>query len=106
MADQAASLYGSGSFQPGDLKVTMGTGSFVNVNSGRDPHASITGNSFRKRFNINQSTNNLSQLFFSGLYPLVGWRIGSELVYIVEGASNDTGSLIEWAKFIGIIFID
>ncbi|XP_033228077.1 putative glycerol kinase 5 isoform X2 [Belonocnema kinseyi] len=80
MADQAASLYGSGCFKPGDLKVTMGTGSFLNVNTGQEPHASVTG-----------------------LYPLVGWRLGSELVYVVEGASNDTGSLIEWAKFLGII---
>lgn len=80
MADQAASLFGSGCFQPGDLKVTMGTGSFIDVNTGTKPHASITG-----------------------LYPLVGWRTGNELVYVVEGASNDTGGLIEWAKTIGII---
>lgn len=80
MADQAASLFGSTSFQPGDMKVTMGTGTFVNVNTGSEPHASITG-----------------------LYPLVGWRIGTETVYVVEGASNDTGSLIDWAKSIGII---
>jgi putative glycerol kinase 5 len=45
MADQAASLFGSGCFEPGDLKLTMGTGSFINVNTGTEPHASITGNS-------------------------------------------------------------
>lgn len=44
MADQAASLFGSGCFKPGDLKITMGTGTFMNVNTGREPHASITGN--------------------------------------------------------------
>ncbi|XP_015516346.1 putative glycerol kinase 5 isoform X1 [Neodiprion lecontei] len=80
MADQAASLFGSTSFQPGDLKITLGTGTFVNVNTGTNPHASLTG-----------------------LYPLVGWRLGAETIYVVEGASNDTGSLIEWAKSIGII---
>ncbi|XP_043671784.1 putative glycerol kinase 5 [Vespula pensylvanica] len=79
MADQAASLFGSGCFQPGDMKITMGTGTFVNVNTGTEPHATITG-----------------------LYPLVGWRMGSELVYIVEGASNDTGILMEWAKALEI----
>ncbi|KAK2576501.1 hypothetical protein KPH14_005824 [Odynerus spinipes] len=79
MADQAASLFGAGCFQPGDMKITMGTGTFVDVNTGTEPHASVTG-----------------------LYPLVGWRIGSELVYVVEGASNDTGALIEWAKALGI----
>ncbi|XP_023288385.1 putative glycerol kinase 5 [Orussus abietinus] len=80
MADQAASLFGSCCFHPGDLKITMGTGSFINVNTGNEPHASV-----------------------SGLYPLVGWRIGSELVYVAEGASNDTGTLIEWAKYLGIV---
>lgn len=44
MADQAASLFGSGCFKPGDLKVTMGTGTFLNVNTGREPHASVAGN--------------------------------------------------------------
>ncbi|KAJ8670409.1 hypothetical protein QAD02_001668 [Eretmocerus hayati] len=80
MADQAASLFGSGCFKPGEIKLTMGTGSFFNVNTGSQPHASITG-----------------------LYPLVGWRYGSELVYVVEGSSNDTGTIIEWTKSLDLI---
>ncbi|XP_034935430.1 putative glycerol kinase 5 isoform X2 [Chelonus insularis] len=80
MADQAASLFGSGCFDVGDLKITMGTGTFLNVNTGSEPHASV-----------------------AGLYPLVAWKIGSELVYMAEGASNDTGSIIEWAKCSGMI---
>ncbi|XP_053996644.1 putative glycerol kinase 5 isoform X1 [Hylaeus anthracinus] len=80
MADQCASLFGSGCTEPGDLKITMGTGTFLNVNTGTKAHASITG-----------------------LYPVIGWRIRDELVYVVEGASNDTGVLVEWAKKIGII---
>jgi len=44
MADQAASLFGSGCFKPGDLKITMGTGTFINVNTGQEPHASVAGN--------------------------------------------------------------
>ncbi|XP_003426922.1 putative glycerol kinase 5 [Nasonia vitripennis] len=80
MADQSASLLASGCFKPGDLKLTMGTGSFINVNTGDEPHASV-----------------------SGLYPLVAWRLGTELVYVTEGSSNDTGTIIEWAKFSGII---
>lgn len=43
MADQAAAAFGSGCFEPGNLKVTMGTGSFVSVNTGKQPHASVTG---------------------------------------------------------------
>ncbi|GAB1866198.1 Putative glycerol kinase 5 [Camponotus japonicus] len=80
MADQAASLFSSGCFKPGDLKVTMGTGTFLNVNTGREPHASV-----------------------AGLYPVVGWRIGEELIYVAEGSSSDTGILIEWVKSIGIV---
>jgi putative glycerol kinase 5 len=33
----------------------------------------------------------------SGLYPLVGWRVGDDLAYVAEGASNDNGTLINWA---------
>ncbi|KAK0177978.1 hypothetical protein PV328_001971 [Microctonus aethiopoides] len=80
MADQAASLFGSGCFQVGDVKVTMGTGTFLDVNTGTQPHASATG-----------------------LYPLVAWKIGDELVYMVEGSSNDNGTLVEWTKSLGII---
>lgn len=43
MADQSASLFGSGCMQPGDLKITLGTGTFMNVNSGRKLHASVAG---------------------------------------------------------------
>ncbi|XP_011150642.1 putative glycerol kinase 5 isoform X2 [Harpegnathos saltator] len=80
IADQAASLFGSKCFYPGDLKITMGTGTFVNVNTGQEAHASI-----------------------KGLYPVVGWRIKNELIYIVEGSSSDTGILVEWAKEIGLV---
>jgi hypothetical protein len=30
--------------------------------------------------------------------PLVGWRLGDELVYLAEGADHDTSSLIQWAQ--------
>ncbi|XP_032681954.1 putative glycerol kinase 5 isoform X2 [Odontomachus brunneus] len=80
VADQSGSLFGSGCFYPGDLKITMGTGTFVNVNTGSQPHASV-----------------------KGLYPVVGWRIKNELVYLVEGASYDTGILVEWAREIGLV---
>ncbi|XP_068975832.1 glycerol kinase 5 isoform X1 [Bombus flavifrons] len=80
MADQSASLFGSGCMQPGDLKITLGTGTFMNVNSGRKLHTSV-----------------------AGLYPVIGWQIGDELVYMIEGAWNDTGTIVEWAKNIGII---
>nr|CAD7194093.1 unnamed protein product [Timema douglasi] len=80
MADQAASLFGLCCFQEGDVKVTMGTGTFINLNTGKTPHASV-----------------------AGLYPLVGWRYKDEIVYVAEGASNDTGSLVKWAQQVGFV---
>jgi hypothetical protein len=43
VADQAASLFGSCCFEEGDVKVTMGTGTFLNVNTGYKPQASVAG---------------------------------------------------------------
>ncbi|PNF42202.1 putative glycerol kinase 5 [Cryptotermes secundus] len=79
VADQAASLFGSCCFEEGDVKVTMGTGTFLNVNTGYKPQASV-----------------------AGLYPQIGWRVVDEIVFIMEGASHDTGSLINWAQQIGL----
>ncbi|XP_026320540.1 putative glycerol kinase 5 [Hyposmocoma kahamanoa] len=75
MADQTASMWGSCCFDVGDIKLTMGTGTFFNINTGTLPHASI-----------------------SGLYPVVGWRLDKELVFVAEGANNDTASIIKWAQ--------
>lgn len=78
-------MWGSCCFQKGDVKITLGTGSFLNVNTGSDCHASI-----------------------HGLYPLVAWQWRNniaketETVYCVEGASNDTGSIIQWAIDFGL----
>ncbi|XP_059060800.1 putative glycerol kinase 5 [Achroia grisella] len=79
MADQTASMWGSCCFDVGDVKLTMGTGTFFNINTGTSPHASV-----------------------SGLYPIVGWRLGEELIYSAEGANNDTASIIKWAQALGL----
>ncbi|XP_039759512.1 putative glycerol kinase 5 [Pararge aegeria] len=79
IADQTASMWGSCCFNVGDIKLTMGTGTFFNINTGRSPHASA-----------------------SGLYPVVGWRLGDEIVFSAEGANNDTASIIKWAQNIGL----
>ena len=43
MADQSASMFGLGCFQQGQIKMSLGTGSFLDVNTGRDVHASMKG---------------------------------------------------------------
>ncbi|XP_043558724.1 putative glycerol kinase 5 isoform X3 [Chiloscyllium plagiosum] len=78
-ADQQAAMFGECCFETGDVKLTMGTGTFMSINTGTKPHASVTG-----------------------LYPLVGWKIGSEIIYIAEGNASDTGKVIQWAQQLGL----
>uniref|UniRef100_A0A3Q3X6F1 Glycerol kinase 5 n=1 Tax=Mola mola TaxID=94237 RepID=A0A3Q3X6F1_MOLML len=75
MADQQAAMFGECCFDIGDVKITMGTGTFMDINTGSKPHTSV-----------------------AGLYPLVGWKIGSEVVYLAEGNAADTGTAIKWAQ--------
>lgn len=79
VADQQSAMFGDCCFSVGDVKCTMGSGTFIDLNTGDIPHASI-----------------------AGLYPLVGWKIGSELVYIAEGVAADTGRVLEWAQNLNI----
>ncbi|KAM8839719.1 glycerol kinase 5 [Synchiropus picturatus] len=75
MADQQAAMFGECCYDVGDVKITMGTGTFMDINTGCKPHTSM-----------------------AGLYPIVGWKIGSEVVYLAEGNSADTGTAIKWAQ--------
>ncbi|XP_075876919.1 glycerol kinase 5 isoform X1 [Nelusetta ayraudi] len=75
VADQQAAMFGECLFNTGDVKITMGTGTFMNINTGSKPHTSL-----------------------AGLYPVVGWKIGSEVVYLAEGNAADTGTAIKWAQ--------
>lgn len=43
MADQQASLYGCGCWSKGDIKISLGTGTFVDMNTENNPHASMNG---------------------------------------------------------------
>lgn len=80
VGDQQAAVFGECCFDEGDVKATLGTGSFLDVNTGNSPHAS-----------------------FRGVYPLVGWRLkNSDATYLAEGGSSDTGTLVLWAKTIGL----
>ncbi|XP_059164187.1 putative glycerol kinase 5 isoform X2 [Physella acuta] len=80
VADQQGAMFGQCCFDVGDVKCTMGTGTFLDLNTGSKPHASV-----------------------GGLYPLVGWKIGSELVFIAEGQCADTGNILDWAKSIDLL---
>lgn len=49
VSDQGASLFGSFCFQPGQVRLSMGTGSFLSLNTGSQVYASISG-AFQQRF--------------------------------------------------------
>lgn len=38
-----------------------------------------------------------------GLYPLIGWRVDGKTTFFAEGNSNDSSTIMEWAKRIGLL---
>uniref|UniRef100_A0A0N4ZB59 Glycerol kinase n=1 Tax=Parastrongyloides trichosuri TaxID=131310 RepID=A0A0N4ZB59_PARTI len=74
MGDQQAALIGSGCFSEGDVKISLGTGSFINVNTGKNIFASLYG-----------------------LYPVCAYKIKNNYCFAVEGVSSDTSEVITWA---------
>jgi putative glycerol kinase 5 len=79
VADQQSAMFAQGCWSPGDIKVTLGTGMFFDVNTGSKPHTSLTG-----------------------FLPLVGWKVKDELVYLAEGQSSDSGCAIDWGQKAGL----
>ena len=75
IADQQASLFGQCCFNFGDMKVTNGTGSFIDINTGDKPFAS------KRR-----------------LYPMIAWSMDGEITYLLEGMSHNTGNIIDWIQ--------
>lgn len=73
--DQQAALFGQACFSPGEAKCTYGTGAFVLVNSGNRP--------VKSRF---------------GLLSTMGWQIGDEVVYALEGSSFIAGAAVQWLR--------
>lgn len=73
--DQHAALFGQACFQPGDVKCTYGTGAFVLINTGAEPIQSR-----------------------SGLLSTLGWQIGDEVVYALEGSVFIAGAAVQWLR--------
>lgn len=80
VSDQTASIWGNCCFKKADIKITLGTGSFLNIITGDECFASMLG-----------------------CYPLVAWKMNKDVVYCVEGATHDTGTVVKWAENIGLI---
>jgi glycerol kinase len=79
--DQQSALFGQACFESGMSKNTYGTGSFVLMNLG-PTHPPPT----------------------EGLLTSVGWELGGDVAYVMEGAIFVTGAAIQWLRDgIGII---
>lgn len=79
MSDQSASILGCQIFKSNDIKITMGTGGFINIITGNVCHACP-----------------------NALYPLVAWQFGATPIYCIEAAANDVGSIVNWGQQCGL----
>ncbi|WP_448374403.1 glycerol kinase GlpK [Fervidobacterium sp.] len=73
VGDQQAALFGQNAFKKGDVKCTLGTGSFILMNTGSE---------------IISSEHNL--------LSTIGWKIKDEIVYALEGSVFITGTLVNY----------
>lgn len=81
VVDQQASLFGHGCREPGDAKITFGTGAFALV---------LTGD---------QALRSPEQ----GLLPTVAWQLESSApMYALDGGVYCAGSAIDWGRKLGL----
>ena len=73
--DQQAALFGQCGFARGDVKNTYGTGGFMLMNTGNTPVRSS-----------------------QGLLSSVGWQIGKDVSYVLEGSVFVCGAVIQWLR--------
>ena len=73
--DQQAALFGQTCFEEGESKNTYGTGCFMLMNTGNKPIISK-----------------------KGLLTTVGWQIGKEVVYALEGSVFVGGATVQWLR--------
>lgn len=79
--DQHAALFGQACFEPGDSKVTYGTGSFVLANAGSVPPEPS-----------------------DGLLSTIAWDLGTSveadrrIAYALEGSAFSSGAAVQWLR--------
>lgn len=73
--DQQAALFGQACFDIGEAKCTYGTGAFVMLNTGREPVRSS-----------------------HGMLTTVGWQLGDEVTYCLEGSAFMAGAVVQWLR--------
>jgi glycerol kinase len=81
VVDQQASLFGHGCREPGDAKITFGTGAFALVLTGNQPLRSPE----------------------RGLLPTVAWQLESSApMYALDGGVYCAGSAVDWGRKLGL----
>jgi glycerol kinase len=73
--DQQAATFGQACFEPGSAKNTYGTGCFMLLNTGARPVPSA-----------------------NGLLTTVGWKLGREVTYCLEGSVFIAGAVVQWLR--------
>ncbi len=73
--DQQAALFGQACFDVGEAKCTYGTGAFLLMNVGEKPVHSK-----------------------AGLLSTVGWKIGNQTSYALEGSAFVAGAAVQWLR--------
>ncbi|MFC2045137.1 glycerol kinase GlpK [Chloroflexota bacterium] len=75
IGDQQSALFGQACYQPGMVKNTYGTGSFMLLNTGDRANKSV-----------------------KGLVTTIAWELTSKVTYAMEGSIFVTGAAIQWLK--------
>lgn len=73
--DQNAALFGQRCFEVGEAKCTYGTGAFLLMNAGPSPRPSA-----------------------HKLLSTIGWQIGDEVSYALEGSAFVAGAAVQWLR--------
>lgn len=75
IGDQQGALFGQACFEAGMAKCTYGTGAFVLLNTGG-----------KKVYSDN------------GMLTTVGWKLGDEVTYALEGSAFIAGAAVQWLR--------
>lgn len=73
--DQQAALFGQACYRRGEAKCTYGTGAFVMLNTGSE---------------LVRSSH--------GLLTTIGWQIGDDTTYCLEGSAFMAGAVVQWLR--------
>lgn len=76
IADQHSALFAQGCLEPGSVKCTHGTGTFLDMNIGDQPVIDTS----------------------SGLTCQIAWRIDGVTLYALEGYAASTGAAVQWLR--------